>query len=724
MNSHFIKPSSTVRGAARTLALRAVSVGTALLTLAACQDTPTSTESAVLIAPDQPALAVARPGDPAGYLEICKIAGLNVQNGESYQFALSGPNVAPGLTTTVLAGGCSAPIAANAGDVTVTELAQPGITVDQITFVGAGAPLSSSVLATRTATVRVVAGGVENVTIANFRNRRGFGFIKVCKVGATVGNQTTLGQTFGFTATGTGVNAAWSLVAAAGTEASSNCAIIGGSLEPQLIPAGTVVSITEGPSATSVLDGVLYQGLGSNVTTGRTAAVTVGSGENVVTFRNVPPAPLYPLQICKTYTGATAPPGTTFPISAGGTVYNVAPGTCVNDGQYAAGTQVVVQEVAFPVVPGINFALINVAASGAATLAGAPNLITRTATVVIGAGPNTVTFANTGTAFALPGAIRVCKVGGAGIMAGMPFPFSYTVNAGAPMPIGPVPAGSVATPGCVTSGPIPAGATVVVTEGAVPNTTLTSIVGGTVDLANRRTTVTILDATTTTVTFTNIATGNLQLCKVAGNTGAIGQAFNFTSSVTGATVTTVTATTAGNCVPLGGPLAVGSTATVTEQARPGYIVFGNVYTQSRVITAGLNTITFRNFAAQNLCTLTQGYWKNHGPNANGNQEDAITATLAFGRLTGSPYVTASGELRLIIGANSYSAAQLEEILRTPVRGDQNIALMHQLIAAQLNVIAIGTAATPANVLTAINSRTNADLLAMFNEGLVGPGHCD
>ena len=118
------------------------------------------------------------------------------------------------------------------------------------------------------------------------------------------------------------------------------------------------------------------------------------------------------------------------------------------------------------------------------------------------------------------------------------------------------------------------------------------------------------------------------------------------------------------------------------------------------------------------CTLTQGYWKNHG----------------------ARWPVAS----LTLGSVSYSAQELMAIFNRPPSGNGLVALAHQLIAAKLNqaagASAVGMSSTVADADALIGSlvvppkgrgvlsqdATGAlnDALAAFNEGLVGPGHCD
>lgn len=122
-------------------------------------------------------------------------------------------------------------------------------------------------------------------------------------------------------------------------------------------------------------------------------------------------------------------------------------------------------------------------------------------------------------------------------------------------------------------------------------------------------------------------------------------------------------------------------------------------------------------AAGGDCTLTQGYWKTH---------DAAWPVDA-----------------LVIGGQSYSKAELLELLWTPVAGDGSLLLAHQLIAAMLNVANGATPTTAiadADAWMAANADADGrlpygglpsdevsalgDALAAFNEGATGPGHCD
>jgi hypothetical protein len=125
------------------------------------------------------------------------------------------------------------------------------------------------------------------------------------------------------------------------------------------------------------------------------------------------------------------------------------------------------------------------------------------------------------------------------------------------------------------------------------------------------------------------------------------------------------------------------------------------------------------------CTLTQGYWKNHA-------EDWSETDVTLGSVT-------------------YSHAQALALLQTPTGGDASLILAHQLIAARLNIQVGGTGiGAIADALTGadawLTAHADADgtlpygvaansaegqeavgyaaTLDDFNNGEIGPGHCD
>jgi hypothetical protein len=127
------------------------------------------------------------------------------------------------------------------------------------------------------------------------------------------------------------------------------------------------------------------------------------------------------------------------------------------------------------------------------------------------------------------------------------------------------------------------------------------------------------------------------------------------------------------------------------------------------------------------CTFTQGFWKTHGP-----------LGCVTGNNTNLWPVTS-----LALGNTTYDDTQLCAIFNTPAGGNGLISLAHQLIAAKLNVAngadvtAIASAINDADALIgslvvppigsgSLNPSATSTLIAAltsFNEGLIGPGHC-
>ncbi len=127
------------------------------------------------------------------------------------------------------------------------------------------------------------------------------------------------------------------------------------------------------------------------------------------------------------------------------------------------------------------------------------------------------------------------------------------------------------------------------------------------------------------------------------------------------------------------------------------------------------------------CTLTQGYWKTHGP-----------GVCVSGNNTNT-WPSAS----LMLGSVVYTDAELCSIFNTPAGGNGLISLAHQLMAAKLNVASgaddssvagaiaaadaligglivppVGAGSLPASATSALTAT-----LTSFNEGTIGPGHC-
>jgi hypothetical protein len=118
------------------------------------------------------------------------------------------------------------------------------------------------------------------------------------------------------------------------------------------------------------------------------------------------------------------------------------------------------------------------------------------------------------------------------------------------------------------------------------------------------------------------------------------------------------------------------------------------------------------------CTYTQGYWKNHF--------DAWPLQS------------------VMLGAVNYNASQLLQILNRPAQGNGLVILAHQLIAAKLNIAngadptavqqtvidadsTIGGLTVPPignGYLSPSQTSQLNDTLTEYNEGTIGPGHCD
>jgi hypothetical protein len=125
------------------------------------------------------------------------------------------------------------------------------------------------------------------------------------------------------------------------------------------------------------------------------------------------------------------------------------------------------------------------------------------------------------------------------------------------------------------------------------------------------------------------------------------------------------------------------------------------------------------------CTYTQGYWKTHGPIPTGNNSNEWPVTS------------------LTLGTVSYTDLELQSIFDTPAGGNGLISLAHQLIAAKLNIangaddssvagaIAAADALIGGLVVPPVGSGFLAPsatssltaTLTSFNEGAIGPGHC-
>jgi hypothetical protein len=168
----------------------------------------------------------------------------------------------------------------------------------------------------------------------------------------------------------------------------------------------------------------------------------------------------------------------------------------------------------------------------------------------------------------------------------------------------------------------------------------------------------------------------------------------------------------------------------------------NTYTNTSTLTTNdTNTSTTSSWTINatvectNGCTLTQGYWKTHNKEFKGGAPADPTwysnlSILPLGEDT--PFFT-----------TSTAPTWFDIFWMPPSGGNAYLQLAHQYMAAKLNILK-GTSA-PSIVLNAISwaesffrektpstrlskqdanqARSYASILASYNEGLIGPGHC-
>lgn len=275
-------------------------------------------------------------------------------------------------------------------------------------------------------------------------------------------------------------------------------------------------------------------------------------------------------------------------------------GTCVAAGSFRVGMEVTIQQTTDE---DVEVTGLTVTPAGAQV--GMSDLEDRVATVVVGVGTTTVTFANTST---VAGSFVLCKIAGIGVTSGTNFTF-HAAGQTATVAAGAAPTGTCSPPMIAQAG------NVTVTEDAAAGVAVTAMTatgegGASVlvnsDLATRSATFTMGAGKLATVTFTNGSTtsGALVVCKVAGTGVAAGANFAFTAGAQNVTVAAGAAPN-GTC---SSPISLAAGAvTVTEAAVAGTSVSaitgtpapGNVNLAGRSattqITAGQqSTITFTN----------------------------------------------------------------------------------------------------------------------------------
>ncbi|MEO8050287.1 MAG: ice-binding family protein [Acidobacteriota bacterium] len=200
-------------------------------------------------------------GTPLGLLEICKFSGAGVAPGASFSFNVGG------TTVNVPAGSCVSAATLPVGtSIMVAETPSMGTTVSAINVIPSD---RQGAINLSGGTVAVTIG--TGVTEVDFTNTAGgFGLLKVCKI---AGSGITAGRTFAF-----------AMGSATFTVPAGYC------VQNGLFPVGTVVTITEGFSSTSVASAISVLPASQQGTvdlTAQTVTATIGVGVTEVYFTNV-----------------------------------------------------------------------------------------------------------------------------------------------------------------------------------------------------------------------------------------------------------------------------------------------------------------------------------------------------------------------------------------------------------------------------------------------------
>ncbi|HEU4560487.1 MAG TPA: hypothetical protein VFS20_21735 [Longimicrobium sp.] len=152
------------------------------------------------------------------------------------------------------------------------------------------------------------------------------------------------------------------------------------------------------------------------------------------------------------------------------------------------------------------------------------------------------------------------------------------------------------------------------------------------------------------------------------------------------------------------------------------------FTANTTGAQGSSTVSIAVTVSGQGCTLTQGYWKNHADPSQ-KRFDSVWNNLPNGGAT----------------AFYHSGKSWLGVFNTPPAGNAYYTLAHQFMAARLNVLggaattpavdaamnaAHGFFSNPANVPSVKLSNAvkatltgHAGMLASYNEGATGPGHC-
>ena len=219
-----------------------------------------------------------------GYIELCKQADPDYPVGGIFDFNLSAPffNAGP---YHVAVGTCSPPIQVPSGEITINEVPQIGVAVEDVTAYSYDAlgnyidELDSWTPPSPTSTVTVMPGGVQLETVATYTNFAAPpGTLKVCKI---AGPGITVGTLFTFTATGLPP-----FQVPAGPPPGGSCEIVGS------FPVNSLITVAETVPPNVVVAGITVEPPGRGGTqTSNSVVVTIGSGITEVDFTDTQAPP-------------------------------------------------------------------------------------------------------------------------------------------------------------------------------------------------------------------------------------------------------------------------------------------------------------------------------------------------------------------------------------------------------------------------------------------------
>ncbi len=418
--------------------------------------------------------------------------------------------------------------------------------------------------------------------------------VQVCKI---AGSSGVLGQTFTYTVTPTG-GSPTTVTATAGPASDPGCS------QALNYPSGTQVTIVE-TDASGYTVSIASDPAANCTFSGATATCSLGqTGLTTVTYTNTGEPQV---QVCK-IAGSSGVLGQTFtytvtPTGGSPTTVTATAGSASDPGcsqvlTYVPGTKVTIVET------DASGYTVSIASDPAAncTFSGA------TATCNLGqSGLTTVTYTNTKTT--TEPQVQVCKIAGSSGVLGQTFTYTVTPTGGSPTTVTAT-AGPASDPGCSQALNYPSGTqvTIVETDASGYTVSIASDPAANCTFSGATATCNLGQTGLTTVTYTNTGEPQVQVCKIAGSSGVLGQTFTYTVTPTGGSPTTVTAT-AGSASDPGCSQVLtyvpGTKVTIVETDASGYTVsiasdpaanctFSGATATCNLGQTGLTTVTYTN----------------------------------------------------------------------------------------------------------------------------------